>query len=336
MFAAGALALLLIPLWVGLFFAFPGAPRARPPSPSPPPRREAIPQVAVDVRLYDPQTGQIQVLPLEDYVRGVVAAEMKPDFHDEALKAQAVAARTYAVFHLKGWGGEGCARNPAADICADSQVHQAWNPSVGDDAFRDRVEKAVEATRGWVLTYHGVLAETTFYAASGGRTEDAREVWHRAVPYLTSVPSPEESPYDGETVTFTWPQVASAFGLSMDQWPQNPARRFVIRDRTVSGRARTVLVGGQVFSGVEVRQRLGLRSTWIEKVQATKGGLTLTTRGWGHGVGLSQYGADAMARRGAGYAQILAHYYPGTELTPLAYAQPPRAPTEPEREGGGP
>ncbi|MDI3269279.1 MAG: stage II sporulation protein D [Bacillota bacterium] len=338
-FAAGALSLLLIPLWVGLFFALPAAPRPLPPSAKTPPRPQEVPQVAVDVRLYDPQTGQIQILSLDDYVQGVVAAEMKPGFHLEALKAQAVAARSYAVLHLKGWGGAGCPQQPAADICADSQTHQAWKAVAQDEkaepGFLTQVQEAVEATRGWVLTYRGVVAETTFYAASGGRTEDAREVWHRAVPYLVSVPSPEESPYDGEKATFMWPQVAAAFGLPLSQFPASPSRRFQIRDYTAGGRTRTVLVGGEIFSGVEVRQRLGLRSTWIVGVEATDARLTLTTRGWGHGVGLSQYGAQSMAQKGATFEEILDHYYPGTQLTPLAYAQPPRPQTEHEGEGAG-
>src|SRR5690606_23147314 len=154
---------------------------------------------------------RLVLVPLETYVRGVVAAETPPTFPLEALKAEAVVARPYAVRRMRVFGGAGCDRHPAADVCTDPGVHQAY---AGDEelrrrwgslrypAYRQRVEQAVEATRGLILMYDGRPIDAVYHSTSGGRTEAAEHVWGEAVPYLASVPSPyeERSPRAVQTV----------------------------------------------------------------------------------------------------------------------------------------
>ncbi|MBX6350919.1 MAG: SpoIID/LytB domain-containing protein [Clostridia bacterium] len=274
--------------------------------------------------LYDDEAQRYRVLPLETYVAGVVSAEMPAGFPPEALKAQAVAARTYAVSHLRARGGPGCPSHPPADVCSVASESQAWAPFVaaagGPGGGPAAALAAARATRGQVAVYRGRPIDALYFAASGGRTEDARYVWGRPVPYLVSVPSPgERDPWEGATRRLTWTELARALGVPRAELlARPPARRFVVVRRTPSGRAYVVSVAGRPLAATLVRARLGLYSTWIAAVRADPEGVTIVTNGFGHGVGLSQYGAAAMAEAHATYADILRHYYPGVSLVPLS------------------
>ncbi len=250
---------------------------------------------------------------LEEYVRGVVLAEMPASFELEALKAQAVAARTYALRRVTL--GD---RHPHGAVCTDSTCCQAW---VSDGYYLENsgsiqdVEKtrtAVTATAGLVVTYGGVLAETTYFSCSGGRTESAQAVWSEDIPYLQAVDSPGEewAAVYSSTQYFTAEEFAACLGRTLTG---SPASWLGPEVRTPGGGVSTLTIGGITYSGVELRRLLGLASTAFS-ITATGEGITVTARGRGHRVGMSQYGAGAMALDGSDFAAILRHYYPGTEI----------------------
>lgn len=307
-----------IPVFVVRLGGFPGVPRSQP-SPAP----------DWEVRVWLDREARLVRLPLKEYVKGVVAAEMPAAFHPEALKAQAVAARTYAVRRMRSLGGAGCPAHPEADVCTDpaqgqayatpEELRQRWGP-LGYLYYWPRIQEAVEATRGLILTYAGQPIDAVYHSTSGGRTEDAVAVWGRWVPYLVSVPSPyeERSPRLEQTVELSLDELAARLGL-------DPARvRAAARagrlvegvEASLSGRVLRLRVAGAEMTGAEVRQKLGLNSTLFRwEVRGDK--VTFRVRGFGHGVGLSQYGANGLARRGADFRAILQHYYPGAELRRL-------------------
>lgn len=266
-------------------------------------------------------------LPLEQYLIGVVAAEMPAAFHEEALKAQAVAARTYTLLRLER--EEQDEDHPNAQLCADPSHCQAW---ISTEEMRKRwgwhyrsnhkkISSAVLETSGQVLTFDDQLIDPVYHASCGGRgTEDAREVWGHEVPYLKSVACTYDAAHRQEPVST---QIAlQDFFKQLDIADQSiPAAAgsdlVEIQERTESGRVKSVRVGSQVFSGVELRQNLGLRSTDF-KVTCTGKEVRFSTRGYGHAVGMCQYGADGLAQSGAKYSQILKHYYPGTKIKTIS------------------
>ena len=252
---------------------------------------------------------QVQ-MELEEYVLCAVLGEMPADFELEALKAQAVVARTYA-----------CRRNTidrkheGGAVCTDYSCCQAFctQQSYLDGGHTrqqlDKVRDAVNQTAGEVVTYNGELIEATYYSCSGGRTEDAVAVWGQDIPYLRSVESPgeESAQYYIDTTTYDRAQIEQALGTSLlGQWLGQVSY-------TAGGGVDTIEIGGRLYKGTEIRQLLGLRSTAFV-ITAVGDTVTVTTKGYGHRVGMSQYGADAMALSGSDYVQILAHYYPGTTL----------------------
>lgn len=250
---------------------------------------------------------------LEAYVRGVVLAEMPASFGEEALKAQAIAARTYAMRRVTL--GD---RHPEGAVCANSGCCQAW---LSDEAYLDklgsmedleRIAAAVAGTGGLVVTYQGKLAETTYFACSGGRTESALAVWNGEVPYLQAVDSPGEewAAAYAHQIEFTAEEFAACLGRALTG---SPSDWFGAEKRTSGGGVDTLVIGGITYTGVELRKLLGLPSTAFSVV-ADDRGISISARGHGHRVGMSQYGADAMADGGSNFAQILAHYYPGTEI----------------------
>jgi stage II sporulation protein D len=256
---------------------------------------------------------------LEEYVRGVVAAEMPALFSEAALEAQAIAARTYAVHvSLRRGGG---VPTTVADVTAWEQAYadeqqrkKKWGAQY--DVYARAIDRAVDATQGVILTYEGMPIEALFFASSNGWTEQASAVWQRDVPYLRSVPSPWDE--QGNT------RVERTIALSK-KWVcaqlQLPCTRTVSLQwahvrRTVGGRIYSVDIDGVLFSGVRLRQALGLASTDISW-RVDRDTVYVRTRGHGHGVGMSQWGAQGMARAGKKVEDILRHYYPGTTLQTL-------------------
>lgn len=262
------------------------------------------------------ETGETEKVDMDAYLLGVVLAEMPVSFEMEALKAQAVVARTYTrkAYVTDGKHGDG-------SVCTDPGCCQAY---ISEEAYLaqggtregvDKVRFAIGATTGYVLTYGEELIEATYFSCSGGSTEDAAAVWGTDYPYLQAVASPgeEDAPHDTDTVTFTPEEFQKALGAIIDGSPRSWIGTVTY---TEGGGVATMVIGGETYTGIQLRTLLGLRSTAFT-VLTEEEEITITTRGYGHRVGMSQYGADAMAVTGSTYQEILAHYYPGAELTKL-------------------
>ena len=250
------------------------------------------------------QDGTIE-LSLHDYLLGVLYAEMPQSFSEQAMMAQAVASRTFALKKLRD----------GRVLCDQAASCQAYLDPAGLEL--PVAEAAVTATDGQVVTYGGALIEATFFSCSGGWTEAAVEVWGNDVAYLQSVQSPgeEEAPRFTETVTIPMAAVREALSGYEEA---DFTRELLVGEivRTEGSGVRTIELAGVTLTGVQVRALFNLRSTNFE-ITESEAGLTFTTLGYGHRVGLSQYGAEAMAQQGASYEQILEYYYTGVEIEQL-------------------
>lgn len=270
--------------------------------------------------------GEVRELPLEEYLLGVLAAEMPAGFPEEALKAQAVAARTYTLYKMELYENGEDTTHQGADLCDDpghceafadltTQAAALWGESA--PIYRQRLQTAVEQTDGMILVYEEEPIAAVFCAAATEKTESAKDVWGSDLPYLVSVESPggrDCSRYAG-TVTVTQADFAAAVRERFPEadFTQAPNTWFRDSHRSEAGSVLDVLVGGVRLSGSQVRQIAGLNSAnFTVKVQGSD--LVFSTVGYGHGVGLSQYGARYLALEGQTYDQILSHYYPGTQL----------------------
>ena len=252
----------------------------------------------------------VAVEPFEAYVAAVVSREAPPRFHPEALAAMAVAARTYAA------GAAAKPRDPAYDVVAgvEDQVFD------GMDGVAAAYREAADRTRAMVVRYRGELALTVYHSTCGGRTEDAGSAWGKDIPYLRAQPCDDCA----DSPVYRWEyrmseaegrRLAKALGV-----PPGKDLRIAVAGRTPTGRASRVRIssGGvsRELQAAEFRKAAGyakVRSLKMEIVPAA-GEWRITGEGWGHGVGLCQYGANGMARRGAGFREILARYYAGTEI----------------------
>ncbi len=267
----------------------------------------------------DQGTGQVMKLSCREYVLGAVAAEMPVSWPDEALKAQAIAAHTYALYcrdHSALQSGAWLAADPARrQGCLTEPVLRSYWGTVYEQNHA-RLSALVDEVLDDILYYNDAPACTSYFAISNGQTEASENVWGSALPYLVSVDSSTDLSADNYeyTVTFSAAQVQQAlagFGIAADL--AAPESWFGPAELTAAGYTKSLPVCDQSVSGTSLRRVLGLRSTCFA-VQYQSGNFSFTTRGYGHGVGLSQWGAKAMAEQGAGYADILAHYYPGTQL----------------------
>lgn len=256
--------------------------------------------------------GGTMSVPLRDYLIGAVAGEMPASFEAEALKAQAVAIRTYLLASKK---------HDNAQICGDSRCCLAYKSESeleamwGSEFSRNyaRIAGAVDSTAGQYLTYGDKPIQAVFHASSGGTTEDSDALWG-ALPYLIPVATPETKDTVSNLVslvTVSPGELAAALELDTDCPPSDWIQGIRLTD---SGRVKGVLLAGKAFTGSYLRSVFALRST---DFALTWDGTNFifTVTGHGHGVGMSQYGADLLARQGCTYDAILAHYYPGTELT---------------------
>ena len=252
-------------------------------------------------------------LDLEEYLVGVLLLEIPGDFHMEAQKAQAVVARTYALrttqFKQK---------HESSAICTDPGCCQGYRDpdeyrmSGGSEERIAIARNAVAETRGQILTYEGMPIDATYFSCSGGQTEDALAVWGVEVPYLQSVSSPgeENAAHYWDAKTFSLESFQEALGQTL---LGSPNQWFGKTTYTRGGGVETMIIGGKLYSGTQLRTLLGLRSTAFS-VSVSKTTITITTRGFGHRVGMSQYGAQSMALSGNLYPQIITHYYPGTVI----------------------
>jgi stage II sporulation protein D len=270
---------------------------------------------------------QIMEMNLEEYIKGVVAAEMPAEFDLEALKAQAVAARTYAARTMRMHGGSGSIQHPGADVSTDPREGQAWaseqtlNNRWGSFKFSRywaKVSRAVEETRGLVLIYNGEMINALFHSTSDGQTEDSAEVWGQKMPYLNSVACPwdEKSPRYKGNKEFTISELEDYLGpdAGVVTVAKNGKSDLVqVIERTAAGRIKKIRVGSKVFEGTTVREKLGLQSTnFTWSFEGEK--IRFDTVGYGHGVGMSQYGANGLAKEGKGFREILQYFYQGVQL----------------------
>jgi stage II sporulation protein D len=247
-------------------------------------------------------------VPLERYVESAVASETYADWPRAALRAQAVVARTYALYERD--------RNTERPFDVQATV---LSQRYGATPATEPIRLNTAATRGEYLAHEGRPILAVFHSAGGGRTATSKEVWGEALPYLRSVESP-----DDEAPDFFWSYsipVADFFAALRESGVHTPDGPVEVTRRSASGRVVILRAGEAVLSGRDVRDLLGgraLRSTLFD-VQVEEANVRFLGSGSGHGVGLSQWGARALAKRGWGYRQILAHYYPGTSLRRLGH-----------------
>lgn len=276
------------------------------------------------VKLLHIKDNTIEELDIDEYLLGVVSAEMPADFEEEALKAQAVVARTYTIYMIEHNKG----KHENADICDDSSCCQAWiskgdRLSRWDEEKRDnnwkKIERAVYSTAGKVATYNGNVIDAFFHSNSGGKTEEVSNVWGgENLPYLQSVETSGEEAYS---------QYASEVVLGKSDFEDKIKQKYPdfvidynntecieIIEYTQGNRVKTIKIGNLELSGVEVRSLIGLRSANFV-VEISDDNIKFSVKGYGHGVGMSQTGADSMAKQGSNYEEIIQHYYTGVEVT---------------------
>ena len=283
-----------------------------------------IQSAGTTVKMYNHQSQKIESLPLEEYIVGVVAAEMPASFPVEALKAQSVAARTYIMQRMTP-GGVQNTRYPGADVSSDPRDGQAW---ISKEEMEKRwgkvkyleyyykIKWAVDATRGQVISYKSQLIFPAFHASCGGSTENAEEVWVAALPYLKGVDCPYcADPKPERQVTYTLAELDQKLKTNLSAVPVSTIKNQAIKitQETATGRPKEIKLGTKEYSATLLREILNLRSTRISwNINGDK--ITFTTKGYGHGVGLCQYGAKGMAQQGTSYEEILKHYYTGVEI----------------------
>lgn len=273
-------------------------------------------QPSMQVRVYLADEQRIEIVELEDYVAGVVVAEMGTGFEPAALEAQALAARTYIVRRLLAGNRDGVP-DKGANV-TDTVTHQVYfsiekmkllheqNP----EGWR-KVWKAAENTRNLVLSVGEEPIDALYFASSNGYTENVEEVFAGTQTYLRSVKSPWEMTLDSELeakVTLRWDELCEKLGINAAD-----AREIRIIDYTNGRRVKQVKVGESVIAGTQFRAKLGLRSTAF-RVELDGDLVEITTMGYGHGVGMSQWGAQGMAMAGFTAAEIVKYYYSGVEL----------------------
>lgn len=272
---------------------------------------------SVTVRLLVGQ--EVQELTMEDYLVGVVLAEMPASFEMEALRAQAVAARTHTLKNM------GSGKHPDADVCAEAACCKAYlsqdaaKDKLGQSAdyYLERIRESVTSTDGLVVEYQGIPIDAAFFSCSNGYTEAAVDVWGNDVAYLQSVESPgeEASPrfYDSVEVGYEVFQDAIEAAYEDAVFSQDPNEWIGEAVRTGAGGVVSIEIGSVPIRGAELRGLFGLRSTCFE-IELTDNSVVFHTQGYGHRVGMSQYGANAMAKSGSTFEEILKWYYTGTEI----------------------
>lgn len=268
----------------------------------------------------------IETKPLDEYIFHVVAAEMPASYGIEALKAQAVAARTYAVSHMSEYMGDkaGYCSKYSAAICTDSSCCQAWKSfekmqklwGRDYDKYCKKIYEAVIDTHDIIATYDNKPIDALYHSCSGGYTENSENVYTYKMPYLRGVKSPNENSFEKTDFTkqFSYSDICNLLNkeFKCKLTKSNIKKNFVIKERYKSGRVEKVEVGDKTVTGRDIRRALSLRSANFT-VEFTKKNVVIKTVGYGHGVGMSQAGAAAMAYSGKSYTDILTHYY--TDIT---------------------
>lgn len=264
------------------------------------------------VRVKREKKNVIEKIPLENYVMGVLSGEMPTTFPMEALKAQAVAARTYVLRKIE------YAKNQEYDV-VDTVANQVY---YSNDELKERwkteynekmnlIQKAVLETKGEYLTYQGQIVNAFFFSTSTGYTENCEEVFQENLPYLRSVKSDWEkdiSPVFEDSKTFTIQEFYQKLNLD-----SNSNFSIQVTKTTSTGRVKEIQINGKLFLASDVTKALGLRSSFFE-ITKNDNQIIIHTKGFGHGVGMSQYGAYGMAKNGSNYQEILKYYYQGVDI----------------------
>lgn len=252
--------------------------------------------------------GSVINLNMTDYLIGVVSSEMPASFNLEALKAQSVLARTYALKAKQTGKKLTDTVNTQSYIDID-QMKNKWGNSF--NTYYNKIKNAVENTNGEYLSYNGNYIEALYHSTNNGKTESSLDVFGNYYPYLISVSSEYDKNASSYLRTINMPldTISNKLGLSL-----NNDSVISILSYTDGGNIKEININGNNFSGKKVRELLGLRSADFD-ISISDNNVNITTRGYGHGVGMSQYGANGMANAGYGYKDILSHYYPGTTLT---------------------
>jgi stage II sporulation protein D len=269
----------------------------------------------ITVSVYRMNNQEIEKMNLEEYVKGVLASEMPASYEMEALKAQAISARTYIIKFLMTENKGQLPKIPQGADISDSTLQQVYKNQEelkemwknNYDKYIKKISQAVNETQGLIMTYNGELIDASFFAISNGYTENSEDYWIASLPYLRSVPSPwdKTSPDFIVTKTFSSKEIESKLGVKFTS--------DISVKRTSTNRVSSTTINGKKFTGVEVKTALDLRSTDFS-FKVVGDNIQVTTKGYGHGVGMSQYGANSMAKEGKNYKEILEYYYKGIKI----------------------
>lgn len=292
-------------------------------------KENSIPESTYDykkyktVKLLHTKTKKVEELPLDEYLYGVVSSEMPANFKEEALKAQAVVARTFTLYKIV----HNSKKHDGADICDDSTCCQAWISKEDRLAkwkeenqieYWNRIVNAVNSTQGKMITYNNQPINAFFHSNSGGSTEAPIDVWGGSgYPYLKSVTTAGEDAYNqySSTVTVTQKQFTEIIKKVHSDFKIDFSKKdcIKVKEYTEGNRVKTIQVGNLSLSGVEMRTLFGLRSANF-KITMEKQNIKFDVTGYGHGVGMSQTGADSLANQGKNYEDIIHHFYTGVEI----------------------
>ena len=274
----------------------------------------------IPISVYRTEAKKVEIYPIEEYIAGVVAAEMPADFEVEALKAQALAARTYIIRRV---AEKDFSDVPENAFVTDTIKHQVFldeeqRKSVWGRDYTwksNKVKQAVAETAGKVLTYEGKPINATFFSTSNGYTENSEEYWANKIPYLRSVEVPwdKESPKYLTKLEFPIRELEQKLNTRIASAASAPTAWSKILDQTTGNRVGKIKIGEKEFSGREVREKLGLPSSAFEW-QIQNGKVHITAFGYGHGVGMSQWGANGMAQEGKKADEIVQYFYQGITI----------------------
>ncbi|GAF65051.1 hypothetical protein BTS2_1948 [Bacillus sp. TS-2] len=275
----------------------------------------------VMVTVFRTEKNEVEEIKLEEYVMGVVGSEMNASFEMEALKAQALAARTFILQYMMN---EEVTKTPEGALITDTgathqvyqdktQLQEKWGEQF--DEYYRKIQEAVLSTKGEIITYGEKPIDASYFSTSNGYTENSEDYWENKLPYLRSV----ESPWDQESPRFTGQTTISVedFEAKLNVELPNDGSVGTIVSRTNSGRVETANINGKELSGKVIRESLSLDSADFQW-QRQGNEVIVQTKGWGHGVGMSQYGANGMALEGKSYKEIVHHYYQDVKIETTA------------------
>ncbi|SHH19595.1 stage II sporulation protein D [Tepidibacter thalassicus] len=278
---------------------------------------------SLNIKVYNSRKDKVEIMDLEEYLYNVVASEMPATFNEEALKAQAIAARSYVFYRMEN-GGDKIPQHKGAIVCTDHTHCQEYltieqlKKAHGREWMRKlwpKVKKAVDDTRGMVLVYEGKTIQPLYHSTSGGRTENSEEVFSAKLPYLRSVDSPYEqgSPKLISNVKISKRDFINKFKDADIVLSGNIKEEIKVLSRTEGGSVKEIKIGKKVIRGRDVRKILNLNSSDFE-IKINDNYVNIITKGYGHGVGMSQWGANGMANKGYKYDEILKHYFKGVKI----------------------